>query len=225
MGRRQCQLGRSEKVLESSTVNPALNLFENTKNFVTGHYELFGRDIPVWILLAVGVLILAGVIVVIVLLVKGQKKSGKGGSTKPTFQAAAPSVNVSTDAPTDEVAESISTGLDAPTVDPEGCVLSLMITNPSGISRDVSYNVQDGEQLIIGRGSAADIVTDTEDLSVSRSHGIFRYNARSVSYEDTSSHYTVVDGEKIHLEARQLSQEVSCRSERALLKCNGVDVL
>ena len=207
-----------KKVLESKTENPALNLFENTKQFVTGHYELFGRDIPMWILLAAAALILIGVIVVIVLLVKGQKKSGSKKPGAPSFMPSAPSVNVSVDAPTDEVAESVSTGLDAPTVDPEGCVLSLMITNPQGISRDGSYNVQDGEQLVIGRGSSADIVTDTEDLSVSRSHGIFRYNARSVSYEDTSSHYTVVDGERIHLETRQLTQGSQLQIGKSFIK-------
>lgn len=207
-----------KKVLDSTTENPPLNLFENTKKLVTGHYELFGREIPMWVLLAVGVLILAGVIVVVILLVKGQKKNGKNEKTQPTFQPVAPGVNISMDAPTDEVSESVSTGLDAPTVDPEGCVLSLMITNPSGISRDMSYNVQDGEQLVIGRGSSADIVTDTEDLSVSRNHGIFRYNARSVSYEDTSSHYTVVDGERIHLEVRQLSQGSQLQIGKSVIK-------
>lgn len=207
-----------EKVLKSTTENPALNMFENTKKFVTGHYELFGREIPMWVLLAVGLLILIGVIVVVILLVKGQKKPSSGSSSQVPFQPVAPSVNVSMDAPTDEVAESVSTGLDAPTVDPEGCVLSLMITDPNGMSRDVTYNVQDGEQLVIGRGSSADIVTDTEDLSVSRSHGIFRYNARSVSYEDTSSHYTVVDGERIHLESRPLNQGSQLQIGKSFIK-------
>ena len=209
-----------EKVRGTSENNPALSLFESIRIFMTRYYELFGLKIPVWALVALALLILAGVVVAVILLVKGKKPAGESGAGSDILPGAdQPLFNISMDAPTDELDSSnVSTGLDAPTVDPEGCVLSLMITSPSGLSRDVSYNIQDGEQLIIGRGTAADIVTDTEDMSVSRKHGVFTYSAKTVSYEDTSSHYSVLDGEKIHLESRMLKQGSQLQIGKSLIK-------
>lgn len=208
-----------KNVLSSAKENPALGLLENTKLFITRDYKLFGLMIPIWALLLVIVLILAAVVAIVIILAKGKKTKGGEMPTFSDLPADMAPVSVSMDEPTAELEGSdVSTGLDAPTVDPEGCVLTLMITYPSGTSRDVSYNVQDGEQLIIGRGSTADIVTDTEDMSVSRKHGVFHYSAKMITYEDTSSHYSVLDGEKIHLESRELKQGSTLQIGKSIIK-------
>ena len=208
------------KVIVTTDSNPALGLFDNIRTFLTRYQEMFGLKIPIWVLMAAALVIIVAVIVFVIVLMKGKKGSAGGGAGSSTLPMGDLSpLSVQMDAPTDELDNSgISTGLDAPTVDPEGCVLSLMITSPSGLSRDVSYNIQDGEQLIIGRGTAADIVMDTEDMSVSRKHGIFRYSAKTISYEDTSSHYSVLDGEKIHLESRVLKQGSQLQIGKSFIK-------
>lgn len=210
----------SQQAAMTSTVeNPPLDLFENTKNFVTGNYEIFGLKVPVWALIAAGVLIIAAAVVVVIMLVKGKKQesAGEGGYEATPIPS---SIQTGADAPTAALEESsgISTGADAPTADPEGCVMTLMITGPSGMSQDTTYNLADGDQLVIGRGSDADIVTETEDTMVSRSHGVFRYNARRLYYEDRSRHHTIVDGEILDNTTVELKQGSQLQIGRTTIK-------
>lgn len=209
-----------QNVMASSVENPPLDLFENTKNFVTGNYEIFGLKVPVWALIAAGVLVIAAAVVVVIMLVKGKKSaSGSEGG----YESSAPMASAilsGADEPTAALEESsgISTGADAPTADPEGCVMTLMITGPSGMSQDTTYNLADGDQLVIGRGSDADIVTDTSDTMVSRSHGVFRYNARRLYFEDRSRHHTIVDGEILDNTSVELKQGSQLQLGRTTIK-------
>ena len=208
-----------QTVLTSDTENPALDLFENTKSFVTGTYEIFGLKIPIWALLAAAVLIVIAAIVVVVMLVKGRKKNKEEEVAFEPSVSGASMISAGGDEPTADLGDSgISTGADAPTADPEGCVITLMMTNPNGMSQDTTYNLADGDQLVIGRGSDADIVTDTADTMVSRKHGILRYNARRLYYADQSRHNTIVDGNVVSNETVELHQGSQLEMGRTIIK-------
>ena len=206
-------------VLNSEKENPPLDLFEGTKSFVTGSYEVFGLKVPVWALVAILLLIVVAAVIAVIILAKGRKKKNgtDAGYELPAYEG--PNVISGADEPTAELSDSgISTGADAPTADPEGCVITLMITGPNGMSQDTTYNLGDGDQLVIGRGSDADIVTDTADTLVSRKHGILRYNARRLFYEDQSRHNTIVDGNVLSNETVELHQGSQLELGRTIIK-------
>ena len=212
-----------QKVLSSDKDNPALDLLESTKSFTMSNYELFGLNIPMWALLAGGAALVILIIVLVILLTRKQKKGKtKGDAGMPEIPTVFPGdqISVERDKPTDDMNGGESgVAQDLATVNQEeDCVLSLMITDSMGVSRDASYNLREDEELVIGRGSQANIPLDTEDRTISRKHGVFTYVNRTIYYEDTSSHYTIVDGEQINQQRVMLQQGSELQMGHSIIK-------
>ncbi len=202
-----------QKVLTSGTVNPKLGVMDQTRTLLTNYTELFGMSIPNWALFAGGAVILILLAVIIVILArKGKKDRGSSTTEYPNpledqGPAGGPNLGGNEETIDLNVGGSDDEYDGEKTVAEEDCVLTLMITNADGYSRDETYNLREGDKLIIGRGSTSNIIMDTEDRTISRSHGAFYYRNKIVSYEDTSSHYSLVDGRRVDNEIVELQQD------------------
>lgn len=187
-------------VLTSKVSNTEPDFLEKVRKVLTGSTEIAGRAIPIWILVAFGALIVIIIIVVIVVAVKAGKKKEDSGETAIT--AAGGGVSVGGDAPTEDLNNGGGLnviGADAPTtVNTGSWHLTMMITDSRGINSFKSFDVEEGQVLVIGRGSQADILMDPEDTSISRSHGTFVYESGQLYYTDTSRAGTMVDNQMIH---------------------------
>ncbi len=187
-------------VLSSKVKNTKLDFLERIRKLLTSNTEIASRTIPMWILVAFGLLLVVVMIVIIVVaVISGRKK--KADETHDLPPVISGGLAVGSDAPTADLnSDALNViGADAPTtVNTGSWHLTMMITDSRGVNAFKSFDVEEGRVLMIGRSVQADILMDPEDTSISREHGSFVYEAGQLYYTDTSKGGTMVDNQMIH---------------------------
>ena len=177
-----------------------------------GTVALFGREIPLWILIAAGAALVVLVVLVILLILGRKRKNGSRNdeAAEPVENAyiTAPEeagVQILTigDEPTmdlnsmDEPAGGAFFGDDEPTTDLKepGYVLKIRMIYED-VFLDKELKLMEGGQAIIGRGSEAAIQTNLADTSISHRHGVFTAIQGKINYQDESRNGTKYNGQR-----------------------------
>ena len=178
-----------------------------------GTVTLFGKEIPLWILIAAGAALVA-LIVLIILLITGKKR--KHGRQQDA-DAGEPAENAYITAPDAPGAQILTIG-DEPTMDlnreeaPTGGAIfgddepTTDLKDPGYVIKvrmiyedvflDKNLKLMEGGQVIIGRGSEAAIQTNPADTSISHRHGVFTASDGRIIYQDESRNGTRYNGQR-----------------------------
>lgn len=194
---------------EGTKENEKPDFVTDIKNKLLSETELFGRQLPVWVLALVGAILLLGVLIAVGVMLSSR---GRERRRKPAAQPApspiqhvidpspAPEVYTNQEPKTeaaDDMDGAILTGDEPPTVNVDSWQLALRIEY-QGISHDYSYTMDGERPLTVGRAANANVRLDAEDLKASRQHGSFYYRNSVLYYQDDSSHGTIINGELVH---------------------------
>ena len=189
--------------------------------FLKTNVNLFGIELPMWVLIAAGaVLVLAILLVVLLLLIRKKKKAQQSmdmeGTADLTEQRAvitsrdeaesAGKILTIGDEPTMdlnsemEAAQNNFYNTDEPTAElnmeqPQYMLKIRMIFN--GQYLDMDLPMQEGQQVVIGRDSTSAIQTNPEDTSVSHKHGTLTIEQGMLRFTDNSRNGTRFNGQRL----------------------------